>query len=583
MARAVDVEVLPDGGAFRRDGPARVVFGFGAEGRVADELGDLGARRVMLVAQSHHRAGADRIAARLGERCVGVFDGVRQHVPLDALTHARSMARDRRADWVVAHGGGSPIGFAKGIALTEPVQVAAVPTTYSGSERTRIWGITDGTAKRTGRDERVRPSLVVYDPELTLQLPRDVSLSSLFNSLAHVIGMLWQPSTPEDGARAGRTATGLVQALRAVGRDPGDRAARIQAMHAAYLAAAWIERAPLALQHLLAHVIGGMFDTPHARTHTVLLPYTTAFNGVEVPSAMVSLDAALGADPPAALYDLARELEQPHDLRALGLDWGDLPRVVEQAMTRDYPNPRPLSADALGAVLERAYHGRRPSLRTRSLTLQGAGPHTVVPATVAGADPARARAVIVALHGRGGSADRLVDELLRVLGDELATRVCLLAPQALDNSWYPKPFTDPPATNQPHLESALSMVDGAWAAACAERPPTRVLVVGFSQGACLALAWARTREHRPGGLLALSGAGLDLEGDYRNLSDAMVYLSKSEGDRWLPPSVFDRTAVALQRDCPTARVHREPGDGHAIYDADAAALAEAVERAMERD
>src|SRR5262249_9128354 len=148
--------------------PERVVFGAGAERLVPDLLAELGARRVLLVAQDRHAAGAERIAAALGERACGLFLSDRPQVPGEVADAAVARAREGGADWVLAHGGGTPIGIAKAVALALPVRLAAVPTTYAGSERTDVWGVVRDGRKSTGRDPRVRPSLVVYDPELTL-------------------------------------------------------------------------------------------------------------------------------------------------------------------------------------------------------------------------------------------------------------------------------------------------------------------------------------------------------------------------------------------------------------------------------
>ena len=175
----------------------RVVFGVGAERAAPELLAKLGARRVLLIAQERHAEGAERLAHALGERCAGIFTTDRPQVPGEVADAAAARARDAGADWVLAHGGGTPIGIAKAVALALPVQVAAIPTTYAGSERTNVWGVVRDGRKTTGRDDRVRPRLVVYDPELTLALDRALSLDSLFNALAHSV----EPTGTDDEPR----------------------------------------------------------------------------------------------------------------------------------------------------------------------------------------------------------------------------------------------------------------------------------------------------------------------------------------------------------------------------------------------
>ena len=100
------------------------------------------------------------------------------HVPIETAREARELAAELGADCAVAIGGGSTIGLGKAIALEAPIPIIAIPTTYAGSEMTPIYGITEGGLKRTGRDVRVLPRTVIYDPDLTLTLPLGMSWSA---------------------------------------------------------------------------------------------------------------------------------------------------------------------------------------------------------------------------------------------------------------------------------------------------------------------------------------------------------------------------------------------------------------------
>ena len=146
-----------------------VLFGTGAEGQVAEALVALGAERVLLVAMDRHPEGAHRIATALGDRSVGVFLTDRPQVPGDVADAAVARARETNADWVLAHGGGTAVGIAKAIALEVDVQIGAVPTTYAGSERTNIWGITRDGIKTTGRDVIIRYTQVPPVPDWRLR------------------------------------------------------------------------------------------------------------------------------------------------------------------------------------------------------------------------------------------------------------------------------------------------------------------------------------------------------------------------------------------------------------------------------
>src|SRR5512142_1363205 len=99
-----------------------------------------------------------------------------KHVQAEGAATASDKARSLKADCCLAIGGGSTTGLAKAIALTSDLPILAIPTTYAGSEMTPIWGITEGGVKKTGRDLRVLPKTVIYDPALTLSLPVALSV-----------------------------------------------------------------------------------------------------------------------------------------------------------------------------------------------------------------------------------------------------------------------------------------------------------------------------------------------------------------------------------------------------------------------
>jgi maleylacetate reductase len=173
--------------------PVKVVFGPGRVAEAADELGKLGATRAMLIADAR-APGADAVAHALGDRLAVHWDEVAQHVPIELADRARKAAEAAAVDGVVSVGGGSATGLAKALALDTGVPIVAVPTTYAGSELTPVYGMTGQERKRTGTDERVRPKVVVYDPELTVGLPAAVTGPSAFNAMAHCFAAFWSPN-----------------------------------------------------------------------------------------------------------------------------------------------------------------------------------------------------------------------------------------------------------------------------------------------------------------------------------------------------------------------------------------------------
>ena len=562
--------------------PDRVVFGVGAEGTVADLLDELGARRVLLVAQARHAAGAERIARALGARACGLFTTDRPQVPSEVADAAVAQARAAGVDWIVAHGGGTPIGIAKAIALELPISIGAVPTTYAGSERTNIWGITRDGRKVTGRDDRVRPRLVVYDPELTLGLDRGISIDSLFNALAHSVEALYaRDATPEARRAAESSLEPLIAGIQAIADAPSELAGRVLALRGAALASASLAGASMGLHHKLAHVLGG-HGLPHARTHATLLPYTLGFNAPAATETVRTLHRVWGSDDPAAfIYDLQRTLGLATSLRALEIGSERIPAIVDEVLEAKYPNPRPIDRTALLGLLDDALHDRRPSRYTRRVELPAgaSGPHAAMPVTVRGAALERARAVVLAIHGRGASGDRFAADLERRLGPR--EDVTIVAPQARDNTWYPKGFLAPIAENQPGLDSALSILEALWHELAAKVGAERIVVAGFSQGACLVLTWLSRTAARPKRVLAFTGAPTPLpDASFAAARGVELHLGSAAGDPWIARDVFEAGAARFTAAGAQVDATLVPGNTHGIHPPDDAALRRAVEHAV---
>ncbi len=171
--------------------PSRVIFGAGCLDQLAEEIERLGASRALVLSTPQQRGLATSIAALLGSRAAGLFDRAVMHVPIEIAHAAREEARRLNSDCCVAVGGGSTTGLAKAIALTSPLPILAIPTSYAGSEMTPIWGLTQAGRKTTGRDTRVLPKVVLYDPSLTVSLPTAFSATSGINAMAHCVEALY--------------------------------------------------------------------------------------------------------------------------------------------------------------------------------------------------------------------------------------------------------------------------------------------------------------------------------------------------------------------------------------------------------
>lgn len=335
------------------------MFGRGAaRAALGDEIARLGARRVLLVASTSARA---RVPLPHGVRATS-FTDVRSHVPVQVADAARAAAVD--ADLLLAVGGGAATGTAKAVALTTGLPILAVPTTYSGSEATPVWGLTDDDGKTTGTDVRVLPKTVVYDPDLTVELPVDLSVTSGLNAIAHAVDGLWAPrANPVSAVLAMAGAESMVAGLVAVHTDPADVLARERCLLGAYLTALAFRGTGGGLHHTICHLLGGRYGLPHAATHAVVLPHVLAYNRTAAPEAADRLAQALGtADAVDGLRDLCERLAAPTSLQALGMPAGKLDEAAALLVgVVPDTNPRPVGIDDARRLLDAMWGGTAPA------------------------------------------------------------------------------------------------------------------------------------------------------------------------------------------------------------------------------
>ena len=342
--------------------PARVLIGPGARRNVPSEVGRLGAERVFILATNSAARAADECRAELGSRAVGRFDGAVVHTPVHVTEAALDLVLASRADVVVAFGGGSATGLSKALSARTGLPQVVVPTTYAGSEVTPVLGETRDGVKTTRRDPAILPGTVVYDPELTLSMPRGLTLTSALNALAHAVEALWAvDASAYTDALATEAVSSIVQALsRVLDAPPGpagttDLAGREQLQAGAWLAGCCLAQTRMGLHHQLAHALGGSFDLPHAELHALLLPHVTAYNLPAAPAARERLARAVGGDPTEVLATLAARHDGARRLRDLDVPWDRLRAVAERVAAAPYPNPAPVDVDSVTGLLERTW------------------------------------------------------------------------------------------------------------------------------------------------------------------------------------------------------------------------------------
>ena len=192
-------------------------------------------------------------------------------------------------------------------------------------------------------------------------------------------------------------------------------------------------------------------------------------------------------------------------------------------------------------------------------------PHGGRPVRAAGVPLDRARAAMILVHGRGATAESIL-ELSRVLVQE---GFAFLAPQAAGGTWYPQSFLAPIAMNEPGISSGLSVIDSLVASVVAAGiPAERTMLLGFSQGGCLASEYVARHGRRLGGLAALSGGLIgpdDTPRDYPgSLDGTPVFLGCSDVDFHIPRERVELTAEVLRRMGADVDIRLYPGMGHTV-------------------
>ena len=343
--------------------PPRIVFGPGTVAQVAAAGAAHGATRALVLSTPGRGALAERVRELLGASCVGILPEAVSQVPIELARSGRARARELGADCLVSVGGGAAIGLGKGIALDLPLPIVAIPTTYSGSEMTGFCGITIDGVKRMHESLAMLAGTVIYDPELSLSLPLDVSAASAMNALAHCIDGIYVPTvSPVMALAAVEGARVLMEALPRVSADPGDLSARTDLLYGAYLGGAALTGG-FALQHGVAHVLGGSFGVPHGLSHALVLPHVAAYNQRFARSQLAPLTATIGdGNLGGAIFDILVKTRLPTSLREIGFPREGLERAVAITVETDNGlNPAPVTAEAVRRILDDAYEGRRPA------------------------------------------------------------------------------------------------------------------------------------------------------------------------------------------------------------------------------
>ncbi|HET9914459.1 MAG TPA: iron-containing alcohol dehydrogenase [Anaerolineales bacterium] len=360
-----------------------VIFTPGALAQLREAVERSGWQRLMLCTNHSMQVQGyvDTVKSALGGRLVAVFDHVQPHVQDVQVDGALALALENQMDAVIGMGGGSPIGMAKAVAyamdttmpMRPSIPVIAIPTTYAGSEMTAVYGITRSREKPprkvTVNDPKIAPRLILYDPELTLDLPPQMTASTGVNALAHCIEALYSITRhPASTAAAIRGVGHISNALLRCYRDGKDLEARTEMLIGAHLAGWSLASVKMGLHHGLCHVLGGTANVPHGIANSIILPHAIRFNADAtapqlLPAAEAMRISLNGTHPWVAMETLVQkiselvgEMQLPQRLRDAGVKVSDLPDLAQLGFQNRtvQNNPKPITESAQIEALLRA-------------------------------------------------------------------------------------------------------------------------------------------------------------------------------------------------------------------------------------
>lgn len=341
--------------------PNKIYFGDGQLKKIDHVIKELGGIRLFVVAGNRTSSIINELTKSFGEKNVYHFSKVVQHVPKIVVEEALVPAKENLSNLIIAIGGGSAIGLAKGIALKNRLPILAVPTTYAGSEMTNIYGISADGVKTVGRDIIVLPRSVIYDPSLTEEMPLSLAATSSMNAMAHLIEALYahdgNPVTYQISLMGIRF---LKEGMEQLIAEKSLLNANGSLQFGSYLAGKALCEVAMSLHHKAAHVLGGSFNMDHSKVHTVLLPYVLECQmpGLS-PSLINDLQKVLDdKSPPNKLRSMAEEMGAAISLKAIGFQEADIHKAVSMLAATKFPNPVPVNEKLIETLFKMAYDGR---------------------------------------------------------------------------------------------------------------------------------------------------------------------------------------------------------------------------------
>ena len=312
------------------------------------------------------RWGLDQLARLLGELNIEkpfLVASPRWEPPVEVVSRWSEVPSNRideaaaataGADGLLAIGGGSASDLAKAISVETSLPVVSVPTTYSGAEWTPSFGVRDHDRRMRGGGSGANLAGILYEPELTLGLPNEVTVGTSLNALAHSAEALYVKGRNPEGDREALAGARLISEwLPQVVERPADLEARRHLLEGAMHAGAALASAGLGLGHAMAQALGGRYGLPHGAMNALSLPQALRFNEPVAGEEIARFGEAMGTDDPIGRVEELARLGGFERLRDFGVPEDELEEVAEATRVRPgaRANPRPPTLAALVELL----------------------------------------------------------------------------------------------------------------------------------------------------------------------------------------------------------------------------------------
>jgi len=332
-----------------------VHFGAGMVRQLPFRVEELGAKRALILSTPSQSDVALRLASYLGSLAGGVYTSSSKDTPDEIADDAVQHLRHTRADCTIAIGGDSAISLGKMVAVRSKTPLILVPTTYSGSEIVPD-GAPDGQARTSLTGDASK--IVIYDPELTLDVPLRVTVASALGSMAHAVEALYAPNrSPYTSMLAREGLRAFASALPPLIADSQAESARSEALYGAWICGSVLGQVERGLHHKLCAFLVQDFRLPHADTSAVLLPHSVACREPDARELLAPVREILGGGTAAgALSAFARRSQAPGSLKEIGVTRGDLDLMTERVAALGFLSDPGFAVD-IRTILQNAWAG----------------------------------------------------------------------------------------------------------------------------------------------------------------------------------------------------------------------------------